>query len=206
MRILYFEGVGNPFSSEVVGDLRNYRIRTAFSNLDGIAYYVELSATPRYKKNSYKEIKDQARALSVPHLYKIGDVVEGLKQCHEVERNFDKIYKLDYTKASITEWINEVVNCQFDSVEVLDEFYGYDVYRERDKYDLIDNFDVNHELASRRREAYRKIDDMYKKALNERFTVITLREMDENSITIRCHASEEALRRSGLPRFTTIAV
>ena len=112
--------------------------------------------------------------------------------------HFDNFKKEGYTKEKIIKWINENLNCNFDTMLVLPDFEGYRVHADEGGYNLIDNHKVNLKRAAAREEAYNKIDLEYRKKLNSKYSVIHLLKLDENSITVRCYASKEQLKAAGL--------
>lgn len=204
--VLYFEGAGMNFYSEEqtnFSDVGNFRIRTAFKNLNGVEYYIEMGSCPRYDKKGKVET---SWGLRIDHLFKIEDrhKEELSTGDYEIKKDWQEIRKLDYTTEHITKWINENLNCNFDTIEVLDSFQGYRVHADNGGYNLIENADINHERASRRKAAYEKIDMEYRKALNEKYSKISLIDMSDNSLTIRCYASEQAI--GNLPRVQTISI
>ena len=71
--VLYFESVGGNYEENALSNVGNYRIRTAFKNLDGVAYYLELSRSYRngYEGNKRKVTFDWA--IGIDHLFKIED-------------------------------------------------------------------------------------------------------------------------------------
>ena len=81
---------------------------------------------------------------------------------------------------------------------VLPYLEGYRVHADEGGYNLIDNHEVNLKRAAAREEAYNKIDLEYRKKLNSKYSVIHLLKLEENSITVRCHASKEQLKAAGL--------
>nr|WP_156736427.1 hypothetical protein [Mycobacterium sp. E3298] len=230
MKTLYFEGAGMDYEANENSNVGNYRIRTAFTNKLGEEFYIELGRG--YRRNEKgKTISEWA--LRIDFLFSFEDqrkreaaeqfnrdlYIEYRKNNISYEKwqnkkvieppynrklNHLDISKTDYTKESITEWINANLNCDFDTIEVLDMFYGYRVHADNRGYNLIDNHDVNHELASKRREAYNKVDMEYRHLLNEKYSQISLMSMDESSITIRCYASE--LKIGLNPREKTIQI
>lgn len=68
----------------------------------------------------------------------------------------------------------------------------------------MDNIDLNHERAVKRKEAYHAIDMEYRTLLNKKYSKIILKEMDDESITIRCYASEKSL--GDIPRVKRILI
>ncbi|MNH75569.1 hypothetical protein D3C73_278130 [compost metagenome] len=232
-KVLYFEGAGMDYEVNEHSNAGNYRIRTAFTNNDGIQYYLELSRGARREETKKgKLVVVSEWALHVDFLFTFED-----KRKHEeaelynsdlykkyrnneltyaeyedkkvVVPSYEQSYEhhlksclTDYTKEGITAWINNNLNCSFDTIEVLDMFYGYYVHGDNRTYNLIDNHIVNHELATKRREAYNAADMEYRQLTNEKYSVIGLMSMDDSSITVRCHASEQRIGDN--PRIKTI--
>lgn len=184
MKILYFEGAGMDYETNEHSNVGNYRIRTAFTNNDGIQYYIELGRAARRNKK-YKTTSEWA--LRIDHLFKL---VHG---GYEIKKDWNSIAQLNYTNEDITKWINENLNCSFDTIQVLDFFHGYRVHKDNGHYNLMEEHNINHELAGKRREAYNKVDMEYRKLLNEKYSKIGLLEMDNDNITVRCYASDKAL-------------
>lgn len=209
-KVLYFEGAGMDFygEAEKQSDVGNFRIRTSFLNDDGVQYYIELGRCSRYDTSKKKPKIITEFALRIDHLFKVEDrTKEELSHgAYEIKTDWQGIRELDYSKAAITKWINENLNCSFDTIEVLNDFYGYRVHGGREIYNLMEDIELNHERVAARIEAYNKIDLTYRTVLNEKYSVIGMNEMDGESITIRCHASERALQEANLPRIQTIAV
>lgn len=179
--ILYFEGAGMDYETNENSDVGNHRIRTAFINNEGTQYYIELSNIRR-SNDKNKTISEWG--LHVDQLF---EIVDGERT------KFGKFVHSSYTKGDITNWINTNLNCSFETIQVLNMFYGYWVHAEKDQYNLINNHIVDHEQAEKRKFAYNKVDTEYRTLLNEKYSRIRLLEMDENSITIYCYASDKAL-------------
>jgi len=201
-KILYFEGAGMDYEVGQHSDVGNYRIRTAFTNDEGIEYYIELGrATKRNKKGVV--INDWG--LRIDHLFKIEDrhKEELSLGGYEIKTDHKEIAKLNYTTKSITNWINTNLNCSFGTIEVLSQFHGYRVHDGSRGYNLIDNHVVDHELAEKRRMAFNKADQEYMELTKRKYSAINIESMDDEGITIRCYASKEAL--NGHPRYKRIS-
>lgn len=204
MKTLYFEGAGMDYTPNEFSNVGNYRIRTAFLNNDGKAIYIELGRCNRYRNTSLKGNKPLKKkivvsewALNIDHLFFIVEGEDENKTSiphnwHEIRDNFN------YTNEDITKWINETLNCNFDTMEVLPRFEGYRVHGDNGSCNLIDNHTVNILRAEAREKEYKEVDQYFRQKLNERYSVVGLLKMDDNSITIRCHASDQALKRAGL--------
>lgn len=209
--VLYFEGAGMDFYSNEQTDhsnVGNFRIRTAFKNNEGVEYYIELGNTIRYDFTKKKPKVISNFALGIDHLFKLEDRnKEELKMGgYEIKKDHNAIKQLDYTKKDIVKWINENLNCSFDTMQVLDFMYGYRVHGNNDNYNLMDNIELNHERAAKRKEEYNKVDQEYRTELNEKYSVIGLLEMNDNSITVRCYSSDEKLKNKGIERVKTISI
>ncbi|OMF76720.1 hypothetical protein [Paenibacillus glucanolyticus] len=189
-KVLYFEGAGIDFYDEAwkESDVGNVRIRTAFTNDQGDQYYLELERGRDYR-------------LHVSFLRPIAHNNSNQPQkIHETYENSR------YTKQYITNWINNNLGCSYDTIEVLSQFHGYWVHRDRGSYNLIDNHIIDHEQAAKRAAAYENIDREYRLALHEKHSTIYLQGMDDTSITICCNASENSLQRAKLPRIQRIEI
>jgi len=196
--VLYFEGAGMNFYSEEqtnYSDVGNFRIRTAFKNLDGTSFYIELGNCPRFENKGKKMKVVTDFALRIEHLFKLEDrFKEELEMGgYEMKKNHLEIRKLDYTKSSITKWINENLNCNFDTIQVLNEFYGYRVHGDG-AYNLMEDIELNHDRAAAREQAYNNVDMEYRNFLNAKYSKISLLDMDDESISIRCYASDSELK------------
>lgn len=201
-KVLYFEGAGCDFEqSELNGsDVLNYRIRTSFINNDGEQYYLEMGNV--YKRDS-KGKNTEKMGTRVDHFFNVAD---RQNVGYEINVDWKVLHDLDYTKENLTKWINEICNCSFDTIHVIDRFYGYHVHGEQGIYNLMEDIELNHERAVKRRKAYENIDTIYKTTLNEKYSVIGLMEMNDNSITIKTHVSETKLNTSNLERVKVITV
>lgn len=198
LNILYFEAVGMDYEKNESSDICNYRIRTSFKNSDGEQYYIELGNTARHNEKG-KVIFEWA--LRIDHLFKVAD---RMNESYEMRTDFKEIRKLNYTKENIKKWINENLNCNFDGIQILNEYYGYHVHGDKGTYRLMEDIEVNHKRAEARREAFEKIDMEYRRFLEEKYAKISLLEMDSESITIRCYASDEKLKDK--PRIQKIPI
>jgi hypothetical protein len=201
--VLYFEGAGMNYETNEHSNVENYRVRTSFYNNEGVQYYIELGRTIRYNAKGKVETE---WALRIDHLFKVAERFDHDKRLgsYEIKTNHIAVRQLDYTNEAITKWINENLNCSFDTVQVLNDFYGYRVHSDNEGYNVMENVEINVQRATARKEAYNKIDMEYRSLLNEKYSIITMNEMDQNSITIKCHASDTKLR--DIPRIVQIVV
>jgi len=228
MKTLYFEGAGMDYETIQESNVGNYRIRTAFTNNKGIQYYLELGRGTRRNEKG-KSITEWALYIDFLFSFEDKQKHEDAEQfnrnlyieyrnnkfsweeyeskkinvpSYEQKLKYRDINLTDYTKESIATWINTNLNCNFDTIEVLDMFHGYRVHADNGRYNLIDNHKVNHELAKKRKEVYDSVDIEYRNLLNEKYSKISLMEMDDSSVTIRCYASDKAL--GDIPRVKRI--
>lgn len=208
--VLYFEGAGMDFYGEAIkqSDVGNFRIRTAFTNNDGKKIYIELGNGARW---GYKSTRSKKKtciskwALHISHMHEITDGDDDENK-NRISHDRQATVLLDYSKEDITKWINENLNCSFDTIEVLGDFYGYRVHGDNRTYNFMEEIELNHDRAGARKQAYELADEAYREALGERYSIIGRHGMDADSLTIRCYASDEALAKTGLPRMQRIEV
>lgn len=194
-KVLYFEGAGWEDADISKATIGNCRIRTAFINNKGKKIYLEISAVPIYKGKIIEGYR-----MHIDHVFYITDDKD---DCNNNRISFDWKNIRDnynYSKEDITKWINKHLDCSFDTIEVLPQYEGYRVHGDNGTYNLIDNHNINLQRAKARKEAYNKIDKEYRKLLNEKYSKISMLEMDENSITVKCYASDQSMLRAGLTK------
>jgi hypothetical protein len=210
MKTLYFEGAGMNFYGEQPDhiDVGNFRIRTSFKNLDGKQIYLEMGNGHRHDLTKKKPKIITKWALHIDFVHEVTSDPK-IDDCNKSRIAYDRKHTNDnymYTKADITRWVNENLNCDFDTIEVLDVFYGYRVHGGNRTDNLMEDIELNHARAKARREAFEKVDAEYREALNEKYSKISRTDMDGESITIRCYASDQALGKTNLPREQRIEV
>ncbi len=194
-KVLFFEGAG----CVPRGDVENCRIRTAFVNDSGEKIYLELSGFEPHK-HTPNNLKCYANIAFVDYCY----ILEyGEEKCR-----FDIVRKnFEYSKKSILDFVNECLNCSFESLIVLDMFDGYRVHKDGGGYNFIEDFEYNPEQAEKARYAFHKIDMEIREQLGEKYSKISLHSIDKHAITVRCYASNESMRSHGLDpdkRFMTV--
>lgn len=186
VKVLYFEGAGCVER----GDVENCRIRTAFVNDEGKRFYLELWGI-EVTKNSPERYKAFENAGVVDYCYILSGDDETI--CFDIEQR-----TFEYSKQGILEFVNDNLHCSFDEIKVLDIFDGYRVHKDGGGNNFIEDYEHNEARAEARRKAYNKIDMEIREKLGERFSKIGLFSKDDESITVRCYASDEAMKRAGL--------
>lgn len=195
MKTLYFEGAGCDFQDEN-SDVGNYRIRTAFANNKGEKIYLELGSCPRFD-NKLRRTTDWALRLDFA-FYITGDKDD----CNNSRIEYDWLHVRDnymYTREDIARLVNELCNTSFDTIRVLPRFEGYRVHGS-DGYNLIDDHKVNLARARARELIYSRLDSKIRQSLSSQYSQIHMLGMDEDSITIRIHASEDRMKRAGISK------
>ena len=203
MKTLYFEGAGCVSR----GDVENCRIRTAFYNDEGRAIYLELSGSEP-NKYTVKTFPMYNVIGFVDHCHYI---TEDLDDCNNspvyivpegvrVERKY-----YEYSKQGILDFINKTLCCSFDEIKILDMFDGYRVHSDYtelktgyDKYNIMNEFEYNEELSNTARENFNRIDKEMCERFNSQYSVINYIKHNDKSITIRCYASDEAMRKANM--------
>lgn len=201
-KVLYFEGAGWDFHEEenfANSDVGNFRIRTSFLNNNGEQIYIEMGNTVQYDKKG-KNV--ERYGLWVDFCFKVPSNGEEI-QYHEIyKRHIEHLEnrKLDYSKEAITKWINERLNCDFDTIHVLDRMYGYnthgDIVDGVTTYNLMENVELDHEKVIKRITAYDSAMEYYKDT--HKFPCVSVLERLDNGIKVKCSASEKEL--NGLER------
>ncbi|GCD12601.1 hypothetical protein [Clostridium tagluense] len=208
MKTLLFEGAGMEYTDEE-SNIGNYRIRTAFINNEGKQIYLEMGRSPVYeasgKSKKMKIISEWGTCIS--HLFYItGDTkdcnINKIYYSHEELRNNFK-----YNKEDVIKIINKLCNTSFETLEVLDHMEGYGVHKDNEGYNLMDNHIINRKRTIARTKAFNDIDMDYRRKLNEKYSKISLMEMNDTNIVIKCYASIQSMSNAGLnERCKTIMV
>lgn len=200
-KVLYFEGAGMDFYSKEQtkhSDIGNFRIRTSFLNNFGQQIYLEIMNGYVYDKKG-KNI--ERFSMHIDFCFEVPEDKEEEIQYHKIyNRNKDHLQtrEYDYTKHDITKWINDNLNCSFDTIQVLDRFYGYRVHGNHREYNLMENIELNHSRAKARKEAYNNIVERYKKLFNRKYPAISIKEMTNDYIVFDNHQGDELLKKYNL--------
>ncbi|HBF4443294.1 TPA: hypothetical protein KON86_002927 [Clostridioides difficile] len=188
-KILLFEGAGMNIYEEG-SDVGNYRIRTAFIDDNGDKIYLELGGNLQ----NCKTAKRFGWYTHIDHCFNISVSTDENVSRIKLNNTFFK----GYSKMDLTNYINENLNCNFDTIEVLDWMEGYRVHENRNKYNLMDDHKLNRKRTIARNKAYTQIDNEIREKLGEKYSKIDLYSMDEDSITIRCYTYEKDLYKIGM--------
>ncbi|HFL2524753.1 TPA: hypothetical protein ACG3IY_001219 [Clostridioides difficile] len=189
-KILLFEGAAMNIYEEG-SDVGNYRIRTAFINDNGDKIYLELGGNLQNCKTS----KRFGWYTHIDHCFNIS--VSNDENVSRIKLN-NTFFK-GYSKRDLTNYINENLNCKFDTIEVLDWMEGYRVHgKNRNEFNLMDDHKLNRKRTIARNKAYEKIDKEIREKLGEKYSKISLDSMDEDSITIRCYTYKKDLYKIGM--------
>ncbi|MEK4025476.1 hypothetical protein [Sporosarcina sp. FSL W7-1283] len=197
-KTLYFERAGMDFYSNEQtdqSDVGNFRIRTSFFDNDGVQHYVEVSNGHRPKKNN--KSKDEYY-LSVQHFFDVGEQLDNpnRKVCKEFDDHY--LRTLDYTKENIIKLINDNLNCNFESMVVLDRFYDYHVHDGKGLYNAMEFIELNHERAKARKKAYDKTVEKYKAIFNRKYPAISIKEMSDTYMILDNHQGKDLLEKLNL--------
>lgn len=150
VKTLYFEGAGWSGADTSINTIGNCRIRTSFINNEGKQIYLEMGAGTIYNKKCKNEI--ERYYLYIDFCFY---VTGGEDDCNNSRIHFDWQNLKDnynYTKKDIIRWINENLNCNFDTIEVLPDLGGYSVHGDNSTYNLMENYNYNPELIVKREE------------------------------------------------------
>jgi len=123
-RTLYFEGAGMPGSH--CGDLGNHRIRTSFRNDGGTDFFVEvmLHRGARDWRRLHPEFD------GIPDLGYVSECSILTGDPREPEREHStRTTVIPFTKEGVLGYVNSVLGCSFDSVEVAPDNAGYRAVR-----------------------------------------------------------------------------
>lgn len=197
VKVLFFEGAGCAER----GDLENCRIRTAFRNDDGKAFYLELSGFEKHKWTP-DYLKHFENVGHIDYCYELGNDGEKLRADIE-KKNFE------YSRQSILDFVNREMGCSFTDIVIADMFYDYRVHKDGGGYNFMEDHDWNVEKAHAARQAYFDLDMKIRKQLGEKYSKISLCEIGSDSITVRCYASDKSMLAHGMDpknRFITVKI
>ena len=219
MKTLFFEGAGCVQR----GDVENCRIRTAFHNKEGRAIYLELTGI---ESNKYTA-KSLANFTNIGCVDYCHYITEDLDDCNKscvrevptgllVERKY-----FEYSKDGILKFVNDILFCNFDNIKICDVFDGYQVHQSEynrfggriktfktgfDKYYCMEDFAIVYDpkLAEARRNTFKKYDELYKAKTNSKYSILSIVQLDNETVSLRSYASNEVLEKAELPRNFTL--
>lgn len=197
VKVLFFEGAGCAER----GDLENCRIRTAFRNDEGKAFYLELSGFEKHKWTP-DYLKHFENVGHIDYCYELGKDGEKLRADIE-KKNFE------YNRQSILDFVNREMGCSFTDIVIADMFYDYRVHKNGGGYNFMEDHDWNVEKAHAVRQAFFDIDMKIRKQLGEKYSKISLCEIGTDTITVRCYASDKSMLDHGMDpknRFITVEI
>ena len=197
VKVLFFEGAGCVER----GDLENCRIRTAFRNDEGKAFYLELSGFEKHKWTP-DYLKHFENVGHIDYCYELGK--DGEKLRADIERK-----NFEYSRQSILDFVNREMGCSFTDIVITDMFYGYRVHKDGGGYNFMEDHDWNVEKAHAARQAFFDIDMKIRKQLGEKYSKISLWEIGSDSITVKCYASDTSMLAHGMDpknRFITVEI
>lgn len=146
-KVLYFEGAGWEEADSSRATIGNCRIRTAFTNNKGKQIYLEMGTAPIY--DGKKIVRYGIYIDDV--FYITGDRDDCNKS--QIKFNYlDSRNNYDYSNEDITRWINDNLDCDFDTIIALPWLSGYRVHAEGGGYNFADDFIFNEELFNRRKK------------------------------------------------------
>jgi hypothetical protein len=203
VKVLFFEGAGCAER----GDVENCRIRTAFTNDEGKGIYLELcgmevnhKSPERWKKYLNAGFVDYCHYTEQEQIERIhsGTGKVYYEYQYKTIKEIENGLNFEYSKQGILNFVNENLNCSFDEIKILDSFDGYRVHKDGGGYNFIEDFEYKPEIASARRNAYNKIDMQIREQLCEKYSKISLHDMNDESITVRVYASDQSMQAHGM--------
>lgn len=200
-KTLFFEGAGCVER----GDVENCRIRTAFHNDKGQSFYLELSGVHYAAGKAPAAYATYTNAGFVNHCY---EMPENGFDNKNVGRDIEHRC-FEYSKDEILKFVNRECGCSFDRIIITDMFDGYMVHKLNGGVNFMEAFEYNPAKAAAAREAFDKIDIEIRRKMGERYSQISLLEVGEDYIKVRCYASNEKMRAAGLDpdnRYFTIGI
>jgi len=152
-KTLYFEGAGwFGADSSKATDVKNCRIRTAFTNNEGKKIYLEILQGNIY--NQKKKNQVEKYYIHIDSIFYITDDPE-IDDCNESRIKHDWLEiknNYNYTVEDITKVINNLCNTDFNNIVTLPDLAGYRVHREKGGYNLANDFIYDKELTEKREE------------------------------------------------------
>lgn len=177
-RILWFEGAGMWGTG---GEAGNCRLRTAFTNDDGISYYLEVIGT-QYDRKRLKQLGLDGEYTVDEHVGFVDFAFRitadpKVDDCNESRHELqDDRTRFHYTLGGILDLVNRRLGCSFDEVRIAPEFSGYRVHTGRQTetsldYSFGDEFVLDEE-ATEKITALHERECARQRDLGERYPVV----------------------------------
>jgi hypothetical protein len=159
MKTLFFEGAGRAEAdTSKATDMKNCRVRTAFTNDEGQKIYLEMTAHEVTKRSTPK----------VQHFGYAGWVTD----CSYITGDRDDYNNnrvkgaegtvFEYNKENVLRFVNSL-GCSFEKVETLPDLAGYRVFKEgREGYNYGDEFIYNPERTARAEKIHKHFYELEK--------------------------------------------
>lgn len=157
-KILYFEGAGcvHGYGDS---DIENCRIRTAFTNNQGKKIYLELTSqeVKKVDHKKYNRFKEYPVGFCLAWIDFCHYITEDKDDCNESTISFERSFRFHYTKEDLLKFINEKLDCSFESVVILNELTNFCVHSRKnrsgrgfDRYNYGDEFSYDEEKTKKR--------------------------------------------------------
>jgi len=205
MKVLFFEGAGCEGTG--YNDVPNCRIRTAFHNNEGKAFYVELSTghnSDKFKKEYRCKVNDYMYCAS----------------CHEItddpeidDCNYSRVdipmadmhdRNVEYTLENIRQFVNKWCGCSFDQVIVLHPtLSGYYAFGDRgryntsERYNFMEDFEYRPVIEALMKKKRAELRKLYSHMFGQRFDNTSYWNKD-GVLNVKINVSDEAMRRAGV--------
>jgi hypothetical protein len=151
MRTLYFEGAGwFDADTSKATDMRNCRVRTAFTDNAGRKIYLEMSAHV-VTKNSSPIVKNFTVACWVTDCFYITGDRDDCNNNRILNRGE---VTFEYNKENVLKFVNSL-GCNFKDVETLPDLAGYRVFKDGGGINFGDEFQYSEERTARAEEIRR---------------------------------------------------
>lgn len=118
MNVLIFEGAG--WAKAEHNGVGNCRIRTRIKNRDGRLIYLEMGGNQFSKVVMPKYAEGLNFVARIDHCY-YSDAEWDSRSCYSKALEHLRFKNFEYTKENILDFVNESLNCSFDSMEVVNE-------------------------------------------------------------------------------------
>jgi len=140
-KTLYFEGAGwADAESSRSTDVKNCRIRTAFTNNENKKIYLEILQGNIYNQKKKNQIEKYY--IHIDSIFYITDDPE-IDDCNSSRIKHDWLEiknNYNYTVEDITKVINNLCNTDFNNIVTLPDLAGYRVHKEKGGYNLANDF------------------------------------------------------------------